>query len=91
MTSLWWRLTILRALALKRWKKCFIVPVNFVPIWWNEWSICEIQNKNNLLSGLAQAEQQQHRLSVDALLRHLLLLLSAGNETTTCLLSNGIA
>jgi cytochrome P450 len=44
----------------------------------------------DLLSALVSAEHEGSRLSLDELLANVLLLLSAGNETTTCLLSNGL-
>lgn len=43
-----------------------------------------------LFGHLVHAEQDDHRLSPDELLANTLLLLSAGNETTTSLLSNGL-
>lgn len=47
--------------------------------------------EDNLLSALLQAEHEDHRLTMDELLANTFLLLSAGNETTTCLLGNGLA
>ncbi len=48
-------------------------------------------SKRDLLSSLAQAEHEGSRLTLDELLANALLLLSAGNETTSCLLGNGLA
>ncbi len=45
---------------------------------------------DNLLSHLVQAEEDGQRLDPDELLACTLLLLTAGNETTTGLLSNGL-
>lgn len=47
--------------------------------------------RNDLLSALVQAEHNGSRLSLDELLANALLLLAAGNETTTCVLGNGLA
>ena len=47
--------------------------------------------RNDLLSSLAQVEHEGSRLTLDELLANALLLLSAGNETTTCVLGNGLA
>lgn len=43
-----------------------------------------------LFAHLVHAEQDEHKLDVDELLANTLLLLSAGNETTTSLLANGL-
>lgn len=45
---------------------------------------------DNLLSALIQVEHEGARLSMEELLANSFLLLSAGNETTTCLLGNGL-
>lgn len=47
------------------------------------------QPEDNLLSALAQAEEQGERLSEDELLANCILLLVAGHETTTNLIGNG--
>lgn len=47
-------------------------------------------SRSDLLSSLVQAEHEGSRLSVDELLANTLLLLAAGNETTTCVLGNGL-
>lgn len=47
------------------------------------------QPEDNLLSALAQAEEQGERLSEDELLANCILLLTAGHETTTNLIGNG--
>lgn len=47
--------------------------------------------EDNLLSALLIAEHEGHKLSMDELLANALLVLTAGNETTTCLLANGVA
>ncbi|MEJ5222031.1 MAG: cytochrome P450 [Tepidiforma sp.] len=46
--------------------------------------------RNDLLSGLVQAEQDGERLTFADLLQMLVLLLVAGNETTTNLISNAM-
>jgi cytochrome P450 len=46
---------------------------------------------HDLLSSLVQAEEGGTSLTLDELLGNALLLLNAGNETTTCLLGNGLA
>lgn len=46
--------------------------------------------QDNLLSALIAVEHDSHRLSTEELLANAFLLLSAGNETTTCLLGNGL-
>ncbi|MCA9237509.1 MAG: cytochrome P450 [Planctomycetales bacterium] len=46
--------------------------------------------QDNLLSALIAVEQDGRRLSSDELLANTFLLLSAGNETSTCLLANGL-
>lgn len=46
---------------------------------------------SNLLSGLIQAQHEGTKLSLEELLANVLLVLSAGNETTTCLLGNALA
>ena len=51
----------------------------------------EAQPEDNLLSALIAAEHEGQRLSVDEMLANTFLLLTAGNETTTCLLGNGLA
>jgi cytochrome P450 len=48
------------------------------------------QPRENLLSALAQAEEQGDRLTQDELLANCVLLLLAGHETTTNLLGNGV-
>ncbi len=45
---------------------------------------------DSLLSNLVQAEEEGERLSLDELLANVLLLLNAGNETTTGMLTNGL-
>ena len=51
----------------------------------------EAQPEDNLLSALIAAEHEGQRLSVEEMLANTFLLLTAGNETTTCLLGNGLA
>jgi cytochrome P450 len=46
--------------------------------------------RDDLLSSLVHAEEEGHRLTLDELLANALLLLNAGNETTTNLLGNGL-
>lgn len=46
--------------------------------------------RDDLLSHLVHAEEEGHKLSFDELVANTLLLLNAGNETTTCLLANGL-
>lgn len=46
--------------------------------------------RNDLISGLVQAEQDGERLTFTDLLQMLILLLVAGNETTTNLISNAM-
>ena len=46
--------------------------------------------RDDLLSSLVHAEEEGHRLTLDELLANVLLLLNAGNETTTNLLGNGL-
>lgn len=46
--------------------------------------------RENLLSALIAVEHDGERLTMEELLANTFLLLSAGNETTTCLLSNGL-
>ncbi len=46
--------------------------------------------KEDILSALVHAEEDGERLTLDELVANTLLLLNAGNETTTCLLSNGL-
>lgn len=46
--------------------------------------------RNDLISGLVQAEMDGEKLSFDELLQMLILLLVAGNETTTNLIGNAI-
>ena len=45
--------------------------------------------EDNLLSALVHAEEDGEKLSLDELVANTLLLLNAGNETTSCLLTNG--
>ena len=47
--------------------------------------------RDDLLSALVHAEEEGHRLTLDELLANVALLLTAGNETTTNLLGNGLA
>jgi cytochrome P450 len=47
--------------------------------------------EDNLLCALIAAEHEDSSLSMEELLANTFLLLSAGNETTTCLLGNGLA
>jgi len=44
----------------------------------------------DLLTSLVHAEHEGSRLDLSELLANVILLLSAGNETTTCLLGNGL-
>jgi cytochrome P450 len=46
--------------------------------------------REDLLTGLAQAELEGSKLSFDEVLQMLILLLVAGNETTTTLIGNGV-
>jgi cytochrome P450 len=46
--------------------------------------------QDNLLSALIAVEHEGQSLSIEELLANTFLLLSAGNETTTCLLANGL-
>jgi pimeloyl-[acyl-carrier protein] synthase len=46
--------------------------------------------RDDLLSSLVHAEEEGRRLTLDELLANALLLLTAGNETTTNLLGNGL-
>jgi len=46
--------------------------------------------KDNLLSALIAVQQESDGLTMEELLANTFLLLSAGNETTTCLLANGL-
>lgn len=48
------------------------------------------KRQDNLLSALASVEQDGRGLTMEELLANVFLLLSAGNETTTCLLANGV-
>jgi cytochrome P450 len=48
------------------------------------------QPRDDLLTGLVQAEVEGSRLSRDEMLRMLVLLLVAGNETTTTLIGNAV-
>lgn len=48
------------------------------------------QPNNSLLSNLIQAEEEGEHLSLDAILANVLLLLNAGNEFTTGMLTNGL-
>ena len=50
----------------------------------------EAQPEDNLLSALIAAEHEGQKLSVEEMLANTFLLLTAGNETTTCLLGNGL-
>ena len=47
--------------------------------------------RQDLLSALVLAEHEGHRLTMDELLANAILLLNAGNETTSNLLGNGLA
>ena len=47
--------------------------------------------RDDLLSALVHAEEEGVRLTLDELLANVILLLDAGNETTTNLLGNGLA
>ncbi|HEX5103559.1 MAG TPA: cytochrome P450 [Pirellulaceae bacterium] len=51
----------------------------------------ESSPRTDLLSSLVQVEHEGTRLTLDELLANALLLLAAGNETTTCVLGNGLA
>ena len=51
----------------------------------------ESQPEDNLLSALIAAEHEGQKLSAEEMLANTFLLLTAGNETTTCLLGNGLA
>lgn len=51
----------------------------------------ESDPQDNLLNALLIAEHEGHKLSMDELLANAFVVLTAGNETTTCLLSNGVA
>lgn len=44
----------------------------------------------DLISSLVLAADQDHALDIDELIANCILLLNAGNETTTCLLANGL-
>ena len=46
--------------------------------------------RDDLLSALVHAEEEGVRLTLDELLANVILLLNAGNETTTNLLGNGL-
>ncbi|MGI9244698.1 MAG: cytochrome P450 [Verrucomicrobiales bacterium] len=46
--------------------------------------------RRDLLTSLVQAEDGGTRLNLEELLANALLLLSAGNETTTCVIGNGV-
>jgi cytochrome P450 len=46
--------------------------------------------RQDLLSSLVLAEHEGHRLTIDELLANAILLLNAGNETTSNLLGNGL-
>jgi cytochrome P450 len=46
--------------------------------------------RDDLLSSLVHAEEEGHRLTLDELLANTILLLLAGNETTTNLLGNSL-
>jgi len=46
--------------------------------------------RKDLLSSLIKAQEGESRLTLEELLANTLLILSAGNETTTCLLGNGL-
>jgi pimeloyl-[acyl-carrier protein] synthase len=46
--------------------------------------------RDDLLSSLVHAEEEGNRLTLDELLANTILLLNAGNETTTNLLGNGL-
>ncbi len=45
---------------------------------------------NDLMSSLVIAADRDHALDLDELIANCMLLLNAGNETTTCLLGNGL-
>ncbi|MCR9213546.1 MAG: cytochrome P450 [Proteobacteria bacterium] len=47
-------------------------------------------SETDLLSYLVHAEEDGEKLSFDEIVANTLLLLNAGNETTTCLLANGL-
>jgi cytochrome P450 len=49
-----------------------------------------VEPREDLLTGLAQAELEGSKLSFDELLQMLILLLVAGNETTTTLIGNTV-
>ena len=51
---------------------------------------CRRAPRDDLLSALVLAEHDGHRLTVDELLANTILLLNAGNETTSNLLGNGL-
>lgn len=51
---------------------------------------CRRAPREDLLSALVLAEHDGHRLTLDELLANTILLLNAGNETTSNLLGNGI-
>lgn len=51
----------------------------------------ERSSGKELLSSLVQAQHDGAGLSLEELLANTLLLLAAGNETTTCLIGNGVA
>jgi len=51
----------------------------------------ESNPQDNLLNALLLAEHEGSKLSMDELLANAFVLLTAGNETTTCLLANGVA
>ncbi|MDG2013715.1 MAG: cytochrome P450, partial [Pirellulaceae bacterium] len=51
----------------------------------------EAQPGDNLLSALIAAEHEGQKLSLEEMLANTFLILTAGNETTTCLLGNGLA
>ncbi len=50
-----------------------------------------VSPSKDLLTSLVQAEHEHSRLTLDELLANALLLMNAGNETTTQLLGNGLA
>ena len=52
--------------------------------------LCRKTPRQDLLSALVVAEHEGHRLSLDELLANAILLLNAGNETTSNLLGNGL-
>ena len=56
----------------------------------HEVTVLRAHPKDNLLSALVHAEEDGEKLTLDELVANTLLLLNAGNETTSCLLTNGM-